>query len=250
MNAEYKFRNDLEFSAVKKMQPLDLKKFNYYENYLNLINQLKEGLQADPIEIFTENELVRHLYGWRGDHNGCRDSLIAMHEWRKDTKPDYYTFENDFGHLDFDLREVIQQKGVDVYGRPIILVIGRNLFPKKMSVEIILKYLIYIIETCVRKLPSYLDKFVLFVDLKQIGYSNFSADHITKLDKLTKKYYVERLAKIIIYNKGFIFTILWKIVSKFLDEKVHKKLIIADSSHKKYLQYILGDNYSSFEIDM
>lgn len=251
LNSDFKFENDTEYKAIKRMQELDLKSYGYYEIYLELIKQLKKILKEDPYTIFGENELIRHIYGWRGDLEGCRESLIAMLEWRKETKPELYNFEKDFAifpHLNF--KNLINIIGEDVYGRPVLKFSPSFLNPKILNVDLLTKYLVFILESAISQMRSYLDKFILFVDLSNVGYSNVSTEHLKKINEFTRKYYVERLAKIYIINKGFFFSMLWTIVSKFLDERVHRKLIVVDKSHKDYLQYLLGDNYSKAGINL
>jgi len=233
------------------MQELDLKSYGYHEIYLELIKQLKEILKEDPYKVFGENELIRHIYGWRGDLEGCRDSLIAMLEWREENKPELYNFENDFAiypHINF--KSLINIIGEDVYGRPILKFSPSFLNPKILTVDLLTKYLVFILECTNLQMKSYLDKHILFVDLSDVGYSNVSTEHLIKINEFTRKYYVERLAKIYIINKGFLFSMLWTIVSKFLDERVHRKLIVVDKSHRNYLQYLLEDNYSKVGINL
>lgn len=251
LNADLKFQNDPEYPNMKKMQENDLKKYNYHEVYLELIMQLKHILKADPYEIFGENELIRHIYGWRGDLNGCRDSLIAMLEWRQTAKPETYNFEKDFSiYPNINFKNLLQVCCQDIYGRPILKFSPSFLNPKIISIELLTKYLVFVLENACTQMSSFIDKYILFVDLSNVGYSNVSTEHLNSINQFTRKYYVERLAKIYIINKGFLFSMLWAIVSKFLDERVTRKLVVVDKSHKSSLQYILGENYPLVGINL
>jgi hypothetical protein len=233
------------------METFDLKRYNYYEIYIELLKQLTEILKANPIEVFGENELIRHIYGWRGDLDGCRESLFVMLDWRKTTKPESYTFQADFAiYPNIAFEPLLQIVTEDVYGRPVLRLSARFLNPKALSVDLLCRYLIYVLESTCWKMKSYLDKFILFVDLKDTGYSNVSTEHLKKVNDFTRKYYVERLAKIYVINKGFLFSMIWAIVSKFMDERIHKKLVVVDKSHKASLESLLGDNYDKVGINL
>ncbi len=254
LNNDFKFENDVDYPSIKKMQVQDLKKYNYYETYLKMRKQLKEILSSDPEEIFGENELIRHIYGWKGNLDGCRESLLAMLEWRKATKPESYTFEADFAiYPNIPFKALLHILCEDIYGRPVLKLSPGFLDPKSLSVDLFCKYLVFTCETAFARIntsSSYLDKSIMFVDLKDFGYSNLSTEHLQKVNEFTKKYYIERLAKIYLINKGFVFSMLWSIISKFLDERIHRKLVVVDKSHKASLQYLLGDNYHKVGINL
>ncbi len=251
LNADLKFKDDKEYLNLKIMQENDLKKLNYHGNYLELIKQLRQILKEDPYKVFGENELIRHIYGWRGELDGCRDSLIAMLKWRNTAKPETYNFNKDFAiYPNIDFKNLLQVVCKDIYGRPIIKFSPSFLNPKIISIELLTKYLVYILEIACSQMSKYMDKYLLFVDMGNVGYSNVSTDHLNTINQFTRKYYVERLIKIYLINKGFLFSMLWAIVSKFLDERVTKKLTVVDKSHKGHLQYLLGDNYSLLGINL
>lgn len=233
------------------MQALDLKKFDYYEIYLEMLKRLKDKLSADPTEIFGENELIRHIYGWRGDLEGCLESLLVMLDWRKTTKPETYSYEQDFAiYTDIPFKPLLQFSCEDIYGRQVLKLSPRFLNPKTLNVDLLCKYLIFVLETTCGQMKSYLDKFILFVDLKDVGYSNVSTEHLKMVNEFTRKYYVERLAKIYFINKGFLFSMIWAIVSKFMDERIHKKLVVIDKSHIASLKNLLGVNYDKIGINL
>lgn len=251
LNAEYKFLNDSEYKNIKKLTTENLKSENFYERYIEMLKQLKDILKEDPIKIFGEGELVRHLFGWKGDMEGCRDSLVTMLEWRKSTNPETLTFEKDFAiYQNINFKELIEIKTYDVYGRPVLKFSPRHLNPKILTIELLSKYLTFIMESVIKLIPCYLDKFILFVDLSSVGLANVSVEHLKKVNEFTRKYYVERLAKIYIINKGFFFSVIWKVVSAFLDQRILKKLIVVDTSHKSHLDYLLGGNFNLIGINL
>lgn len=215
-----------------------------------MLSELKSILQADPIEIFTENELIRHIYGWRGDLDGCRESLLALKAWRSQAKPELYSYSADFAIFpEIPFKPLLHISCRDVYGRPVLKLSPEFLNPKLLSVELLCKFLVFTLEGACAQMESYFDKFILFVDLKNVGYSNISTEHLKKVNEFTTKYYVERLENIYIINKGFLFGMIWAIMSKFMDERIHKKLVVVDKSHKASLQYLLGDNFEQIGIN-
>jgi len=73
-------------------------------------------------------------------------------------------------------------------------------------------------------MPKNIDKILIVIDIKDAGLGNFSVNHIKKIKETTGKFYVERLANLVIINKGFFFSVLWKVVNAFIDERVLKKI--------------------------
>lgn len=233
-----KFLGDEDYKKIKKMDHKDLEDLGYLEAYY----ELKKKIEADVGEnVFGDNEIVRYAYGWRGMVDSAKDSMVELLEWRRTFKPEKITM-SDFDGCGFDLQGLMSIACQDVYGRPIIVIRAKKLLPKQLNIDVFVKYLIFLIEQSVKLMPTNIDKIVIVIDIKDAGLENFSTEHIKKIKETTSKFYVERLANLVVINKGFFFGFLWKVVKAFLDERVLKKLIVIDDSNMAFLQKMLGDN--------
>jgi hypothetical protein len=232
-----KFVIDLEdddYNRVRKLNEDDLKIMKYYDSFLELKNKLEES----NLNEFDENEIIRYIFGWRGDPSNAFKYLKEVKEWRLSYKPRNIT-SHDFKDSTFDLPGLIRIACQDIYGRP-FLVIKAKFLTSQLDVELFMKYLIYLEEKAIDMMPNNIDKTALIIDIQDSGISNFNMGFIKTVRELTSKFYVERLSQIIVINKGFFFGVLWKFVSAFLDEKVLNKIVIIDNSKTPWLNRILG----------
>jgi len=194
------------------------------------------------LNIFSDNEIIRYIYGWRGDTENAKKSMEQLKLWRESYKPELIHL-NEFTYSGFDYSSLLNINCQDIYGRPILLLKAKLLIPDKIEINLFVRYLIYIIGQGIKKMPANIDKFILVIDMKDAGYSNLALDHIKKIKEVTSKFFVERLANIVLINKGFFFGMLWKLVSAFLDERVLQKLVVYENKYEPWFKKILGENY-------
>lgn len=231
--------NDEDYKKVRKLTVEDLKHLNLFEAYSTLKSEIPDEIKTYNI---SDNEIIRYIYGWRGDVPNVKRTIVDLQLWRKDYRPSEIQFD-DFKDVDFDLKSLMEVAAQDIYGRPLILIRARHLLPKKLDIDVFVKYLIFTTERAISIMPRNVDKIAIVIDIKNAGLENFAIDHLKSVKELTSKFYVERLSNIIIINKGFFFGMLWSVVSKFLDERVLKKLVVIDNSKMPWLKKILGDSY-------
>jgi len=236
-----KDESDPDYQKARKLTEEDLKLLNLHNQFLELKKELRE---ANCINI-SENEIIRFIYGWKGQVRNIKDNMIELEAWRKNYKPETISLK-DFEMEPFDYSQIISIPCQDIYGRPIILLKSKNLIPKKILTETFVKYLIYLIETAIKMMPENIDKLIIVLDIKDAGLENFSLNHLNKIREISSRFYVERLSNIVIINKGFFFGMMWSFVSKFLDERILKKLIVLDNSNQIWFRKILGENCKKF----
>jgi hypothetical protein len=228
--------DDEDYRRVRKLNTKDLVDLDLFNAYSQVKLELHEDIEKYNIQ---ENEIIRYIYGWRGDVVNVKKSLVDLQIWRQEYAPANLTMA-DFAYVNYDLHNLIHVACQDIYGRPVILFKARNLRPKSIEIHIFIKYLIFNIEQAVKIMPSNVDKIAIALDIKDTTLSNISVEHIKSIKDQTSKYYVERLSSIIVINKGFFFGMIWSLLSSFLDERVTKKLIVVNNSNMPWLKKILG----------
>jgi len=221
-NNFYHNENDPEYRKVRCMNLEDLKNLNFLEQYYLLNNDLIDHYPPNQVP-FSQNEIIRYIYGWRGDVENASKAMIELHEWRNSFKPQNLSDLDFVNNSKENLGSLLFIPSQDIYGRPIIQLKAKNL-KKDLDIDLFVNYLIYNIEQGIKLMPKNIDKILIVIDIKDAGLGNFSVNHIKKIKETTGKFYVERLANLVIINKGFFFSVLWKVVNAFIDERVLKKI--------------------------
>jgi hypothetical protein len=225
------------------MTESELANYNLLEAYQTLCKEMENEIQEYKIQ---ENELIRYIYGWKGDVVNVKKVLVELHHWKNSYRPDLISLDEfSFEKTNFDFKNLLHIACQDIYGRPIILIKAKNLIANKLNVDLFGRYLIYTLIECIKLMPKNIDKLAIVIDIKDAGISNFSMNHIKPIKDLTSKFFVERLSTIIIVNRGFFFGMIWKFVSAFLEERVLKKIVVIDDKKMPWLKKILGDNINT-----
>jgi hypothetical protein len=243
---EDKEETDPELRKIRKMTEKGIISHGYYKEYQELRDYVENKYGKG---FFSRNEIIRYIYGWRGNLQGAKDYMDDLIVWRREYQPSKIT-EEEFQNYDFDFSSLLTIACQDIHGRPILLLRASKLQPKKIDVDMFVRYLIFTLESAIQKMPSNIDKFLLVIDIQNAGTENFAMNHLKKIKEVTSRYYVERLSNIVIINKGFFFGILWKIVSQFLDERVLAKLIVVDNSNINWLRNILGSTENISKVNL
>lgn len=242
-----------EFSSVERLTPNkllekdQLNQTNFYKTYMELCRRVELKWENTKKAYIDNSLLVRYAVGFNGNTERAWDFLQSLVEFKEDY------LQNKLGYsLPFLKEEVkknlISNIGSDIYGRPILLIKAKYFNPKQMEKEHLVDLLVLVLEETLKKLPKNIDKVLLMADLTGVNSSNSSLPHMKLIQEIMNKYYVERMANMIIINKGLFFTFIWKIIKSFLPERVINKIIIIDESKKPMLKHILGDLYNQLHI--
>ena len=243
--------SDTEFSLVEKNTPQSLidkdkiNKTSFYKTYLELLKRTNEKYNNSK-SFIDKYFLVRYAVGFSGNTERAWTFLVSYVDYKEfyidkllEDEKNTNTLKNNkyfslFNHI-----------GSDIYGRPIIFTQAKLFQPKEISKELLIDILIVKLETEILKLPKNIDKLILMIDLSNTNSSNSSLNHFKLAQEIMNKCYVERMANIIIINKGFFFKFLWKILSSFLPERVIKKILVLDDSNKASIRKMIGEDIYS-----
>jgi hypothetical protein len=195
-------------------------------------------------DYFSDSEIMRYVYGLRGETNKIIISLIELDKFRRNLK------RSEIKHEEFDLTQFrwdlfCQILCLDAYMRPVIIV--RLYYLKyiqdKQFFEKIIRYFLYIFNKAIFLMPANVDKYVVIVDCKNSSLENIPEEYINKLCEILKNYYVERLANLFIIKKGMMFPMMWKVLSCYLDRSnvVDKITVLKD--YKEDLRRLIPEDF-------
>ncbi len=237
--------NDEDYIRASIVKPDHLQSRHEY-NSLNLFNAYKiihDDMAQTIAELnIPDNDIIRFICGWKGDLQSIKPALVELMHWREEFKPQLIKYE-EFLEIHPNPKELIEVICQDIYGRPCLIIRTRNLKPKIWDAEIFVRYLIYNVEYAISIMPFNIDKVSIVLDIKDARLENFAVSHLTKIKEQTSKYYVERLSNIFVINRGFFFGVIWKFISRFLDERVKAKMLVIDKSHEARMRKIFGNEY-------
>lgn len=171
--------------------------------------------------------------------NKAHKMLRSTLKWREEFRPDEITFE--------DVKEAAQdgkiyQHGHDRYGRPIVVMTPGRERSRNYAQNI--RFLVYSIERCVRSMEASgqgQQQMVWIVDFK--GYSRHNALPLNvsiETMNILANHYPERLGMGFLVDTPWIFSLLWRAVSPFINPATHQKIhfVSGNSKQEKFSAFI------------
>ncbi|TYI90481.1 hypothetical protein E1A91_D03G126500v1 [Gossypium mustelinum] len=137
-----------------------------------------------------------------------------------------------------EIRHEIQQnkmflQGWDKKGRPIALLLAARHFQHEGGVDEFKRFIVYLFDKIITRMPPGQEKFIVIGDLKGWGYANSDIRAYLAALSLVQDYYPERLEKLFVVHAPYIFMTAWKVVYPFIDPKTRKKMIFVDNKSLK-----------------
>ena len=85
---------------MKKIKEDDLSKYNLLESYHTLCKEFSKEIEEFQID---DNEIIRYIYGWKGDVINVKRVLVELHQWRLSYKPELITIDEfSFEKVNYD----------------------------------------------------------------------------------------------------------------------------------------------------
>jgi len=85
-------------------------------------------------------------------------------------------------------------------------------------------------------------QFVVIVDFSNLGYSNFDLEGTKVMVEVLEAYFPERLGVSVCINTGWLFWILWKLISPFIPKRTREKVV---AERERRVKYPRGDVISA-----
>ncbi|XP_062213036.1 uncharacterized protein LOC133913787 [Phragmites australis] len=196
----------------------------------------------DPACKEEEDLMLRRFLRAR-DHNIGKASamLLKYLKWKPAAKPNGFISEEEVAN------ELAQDKlylqGYDKLGRPMIYGFGARHFPSRRDLDEFKRYVIYVLDKTVSRLPRDQEKFAAVADLKGWGYSNCDIRAYLAGLEIMQNYYPERLGRVFLIHVPYVFMAAWKIVYPFIDDNTKNKFVfVSDKELDKTLREAIDES--------
>lgn len=200
--------------------------------------------------------LARFLRSRKGDVELAKKSLLRHQEWRAEATPEF-PLKNTMPSAKTLATGTSYVRGVDKLGRPAIVVRVRkhdgNMDRAEMQRQVIF-YLDEAIGRAVRRskpadgtataaadptgaTAMQREQFVVILDATDTAWANVDTGATNFIFLMLAANAPERLGKLYILNAGFFFSMCWKVVEAFIDERTARKItFLSTSDYGKLLE--------------
>ncbi|KAL6636509.1 hypothetical protein ACP70R_024081 [Stipagrostis hirtigluma subsp. patula] len=206
------------------------------------VAELRAVAEAQDPACKEEDDLTLRRFLRARDHNVGKAAamLLKYLKWKPAAKPNGFIADEEVAN------ELAQDKaylqGFDNLGRPMLYVFGARHYPSKRDLDELKRYVIYVLDKTVSRLPRGQEKFAAVVDLKGWGYSNCDIRAYLAGLEIMQSYYPERLGRVFLIHVPYVFMAAWKIVYPFIDDNTKKKFVfVSDKELDKTLREAIDE---------
>lgn len=190
------------------------------------VAELRAVTQAqDPTCKEEDDYTLRRFLRARGHHIGKASAMLLKYlRWKPSAKPRGFIAASEVA------RELAQEKllmlGHDRAGRPMVYVFGARHHPSRRDLDEFRRFVAYVLDATVARLPPGQEKFAAVADLAGWSYSQHCdvRGYLAALD-IMQNYYPERLARVFLVHVPRVFMAAWKAVYPFIDDNTKKKFV-------------------------
>lgn len=173
----------------------------------------------------------------RIDVKHAEEMLRASIKWRAETQPEKISYDEVKPVLDL---KTLYLNGHDRQGRPVVYVKpgAQNPYPPELR----LRALLFILETAVRIMPPNVEQLVWILDFSEYSFRGTSAEskQVSKQSmELLQNHYPERLGLSLVVSPPWFFTVLFTIVSPFMNAVTRSKIHVVSGSGEKLKKGLL-----------
>lgn len=105
---------------------------------------------------------------------------------------------------------------LDVYDRPVLIVVGSKHFPGKHNPSEDEKLSVFLIEKALTKLPAGSEEILGIFDLRGFGAQNADLKFLTFVFDMFYNYYPRRLGQVLFVDAPFVFKPIWQLAKPLL----------------------------------
>lgn len=190
--------------------------------------------------------LIRYLIAREWDVDQSEEMLKESLKWRKEFKPHEITAK--------DIEEEgktgkMYVHGCDVKGRPIVIM--RPERENTTNGEQQLKYLVYTLERAISMMKDGVSQIVWVISFTHFSMLNApSVNQSMDVIKVLSNHYPERLALCYMYDTPWIFSLFWKSVSGFINQRTASKVVmISSGTAKDEKEKTMRENFDSKQLE-
>ncbi|XP_012471059.1 uncharacterized protein LOC105788644 [Gossypium raimondii] len=216
--------------SEKMNNSMEIEDENIDKTKISLMRILVE--KQDPSSKEVEDGALRRFLRARDlDVEKASNMFLKYLNWKRNFVPNGSISPSEIRH------EIQQNKmflqGWDKKGRPIALLLAARHFQHEGGVDEFKRFIVYLFDKIITRMPPGQEKFIVIGDLKGWGYANSDIRAYLAALSLVQDYYPERLEKLFVVHAPYIFMTAWKVVYPFIDPKTRKKMIFVDNKSLK-----------------
>ncbi|KAL0489859.1 hypothetical protein AKO1_009348 [Acrasis kona] len=227
---------EIPSGVTSPIQSLNEEQRAKLEQFKEIVASWPEDLIEDKAQA-DEMAMYRYLLGLQWQLDVASNHLKETLEWRKTFRP------QDLRAKDFE--SVAKQGwcyhyGFDRQSRPIIfLKMGRDTAPDTEENRLLkYKYLAYVQEKCISRMPPGVYNITWVVDLHQANVTLAMCQNMKDMFVKLGDHYTERLARVYVMNLGWGLSMIWSFIKPFLAKSTVEKYNIIKGNDKHIAEEI------------
>lgn len=181
------------------------------------VKELKALLAEQAISYpFTDVSVLRFLRGRNNVKEKALNGLVKHVEWREKYNVDKILTETESFKSETEQKKVFGG-GFDLKKRPIVNLIARRHNKDKRNIDILQSYIIFTLESAMKRVLAGDEKIVILFDLSQFSLTCMDYEALKMLVNIIQFNYPEILSCALIVNSPLIFSACWQIIKLWID---------------------------------
>ena len=194
------------------------------------VSEIKLLLSKSDITYpFTDVSVLRFLRGRNHVVEKALNGLTKHVEWRQKNDVDHVLTNTAPFESEIEQRKVFNE-GYDLFKRPIVNLIARKHNKDKRDIDLLKSYIIYTLETAMKRVRKEDEKIVILFDLSQFSLTCMDYEALKMLVNIIQFNYPEILSAALIVNSPIIFSACWQIIKLWIDPVTASKCIFLKPS--------------------
>lgn len=194
------------------------------------LRQMRDVIEKeDPSSKVTDDDTLRRfLYARELNVEKASAMFAKYRKWRQTFVPLGYIPETMI--RDELMKNSVHMQGFDKRGRPIAVIFLARHIPCRKTIENLKCHFVYIFDKMSASSRGQ-TKFTIIADFDGWTYKNVDIRGAIAVLEILQDYYPERLGKVYLIHRPYIFWAAWKIVSPFIDQVTREKIVFVEDKH-------------------
>jgi hypothetical protein len=192
-------------------------------------DRIEEG---DPASKVTDDAtLQRFLYARELNVEKACEMFVKYRKWRQTCVPLGYIPETMV--CNEVKQNFVYMQGFDKMGRPIMVLLLARHIACESTIEDFRRFVVYAFDKMSASATRGQTKFSIIADFDDWAYKNVNLRGTIAAVQTLQDFYPERLGKVYLIHRPYIFWAAWKIVSPFIDKVTRQKIVFTDDKRVK-----------------
>ena len=182
------------------------------------------AVSDEPASWLATDALLRCARARELDVAKALTLLNSSLEWRRSTRPDLLTLDDELAPID-ELGTLWIGEQLDLVSRPVVYIRPGAYNPATIDARV--KYLVYQLETAVQRMAPGVSQMTWICDFSQYGSRARSPGGLSVARQslnILQTNYCERLGRLFVLNAPFGFSLVFSLISPFMSSKTKAKI--------------------------